>query len=101
MIVEMIKGATKEQIDRVVDKAHSVGFEVQLNIGTNKTVVALLGSDTGRTPTDIFAVLPGVEGVSRIMKPYKLDISQFGDKKRAEAKLTISNISSLTVKCSN
>ncbi|MFC1932993.1 3-deoxy-7-phosphoheptulonate synthase [Chloroflexota bacterium] len=77
MIVEMVKGATKEQIDRVVDKAHSVGFEVQLNVGTDKAVVAILGSDTGQTPTDIFAVLPGVEGVSRIMKPYKLASREF------------------------
>ena len=77
MIVEMIKGSTKEQIDRVVDKATSLGFEVQLNIGTEKAVVAILGSDTGRTPTDIFAVLPGVEGVSRIMKPYKLASREF------------------------
>ena len=77
MIVEMVKGATKEQVDRVVDKAHSVGFEVQLNIGTDKTVVAMLGSDTGQTPTDIFAVLPGVESVSRIMKPYKLASREF------------------------
>ena len=77
MIVEMVKGATKEQVDRVVDKAHSVGLEVQLNIGTDKTVVAILGSDTGRMSTDIFAVLPGVEGVSRIMKPYKLASREF------------------------
>ncbi len=77
MIVEMVKGVTKEQIDRVVDKAHSVGFEAQVSIGTDKTVVAILGSNTGQTPTDIFAVLPGVENVSRIMKPYKLASREF------------------------
>ena len=80
MIVEMTKGSTKEQIDRVVDRATSLGFEVQLNIGTEKAVVAILGSDTGRTPTDIFAVLPGVEGVSRIMKPYKLASREFSQR---------------------
>ena len=31
-----------------------------------------------------------------VMKPYKLDISQFGDKKRDEVKLTITNISEQT-----
>jgi 3-deoxy-7-phosphoheptulonate synthase len=35
-------------------------------------VVALLGGNTGQISTDIFAVLPGVESVTRIMKPYKL-----------------------------
>jgi len=43
-----------------------------MNLGTEKTVVAILGSNTGQVSTDIFAVLPGVESVTRIMKPYKL-----------------------------
>ncbi len=77
MIVEMSRGATKEQVDHVVERARSLGFEVQLNIGTEKTVVAILGSDTGKTSSDLFAVLPGVEGVSRIMKPYKLASREF------------------------
>jgi 3-deoxy-7-phosphoheptulonate synthase len=77
MIVEMVKGATRDQVDHVVERAHSLGFEVQLNLGTDKTVVAILGSDTGKASTDIFAVLPGVVGVSRIMKPYKLASREF------------------------
>jgi 3-deoxy-7-phosphoheptulonate synthase len=77
MIVEMSKGASRQQIDHVVDRAHSLGFEVQLNLGTEKTVVAILGGDTGKTSTEVFAVLPGVESVSRIMKPYKLASREF------------------------
>ncbi len=77
MIVEMSKGASQEQVDHVVDRAHSFGFEVQLNIGTEKTVVAILGSDTGKAPTDAFAVLPGVESVTRVMRPYKLASREF------------------------
>ena len=77
MIIEMSKGATKEQVNHVVDRAHSLGFEVQLNLGTEKTVVAILGGDTGKTETDVFAVLPGVEDVSRVMKPYKLASREF------------------------
>jgi 3-deoxy-7-phosphoheptulonate synthase len=77
MIVEMSKGASRQQVDHVVDRAHTLGFEVQLNLGTEKTVVAILGSDTGKTSTDVFAVLPGVESVSRVMKPYKLASREF------------------------
>ncbi len=77
MIVEMAKGASKDQVNHVVERAHSFGFEVQLNLGTEKTVVAILGSDTGKASTDSFAVLPGVEHVSRIMKPYKLASREF------------------------
>ena len=72
MIVEMRTGTTPEEIDGVVQRAKSLGLGVQLNLGTDKTVVALLGSNTGQLSTDIFAILPGVESVTRIMKPYKL-----------------------------
>ncbi len=77
MIVEMSRGATRDQVDHVVERAHSFGFDVQLNLGTEKTVVAILGSDTGKVQTDVFAVLPGVESVIRVMKPYKLASREF------------------------
>ncbi len=77
MIVEMRTGASREEVDSVVAKAKSLELDVQLNLGTDKTVVALLGSNTGQIPTDIFAVLPGVESVTRIMKPYKLASREF------------------------
>jgi 3-deoxy-7-phosphoheptulonate synthase len=80
VIVEMRTGATKQEVDDVVQKARSLGLGVQLNLGTDKTVVALLGSNTGQIPTDIFAVLPGVNSVTRIMKPYKLASREFQPK---------------------
>ena len=77
MIVEMRTGAAKVEIDGVVQRAKSLGLDVQLNLGTDKTVVAILGSNTGQLSTDMFAVLPGVETVTRIMKPYKLASREF------------------------
>ena len=77
MIVEMKRGASQGQIDGVVERAHSFGFDVQLNLGTEKVVVAVLGSDTGKVHTDVFAVLPGVQSVTRVMKPYKLASREF------------------------
>ena len=77
MIVEMQKGVDVRQVDGVVQRAKSLGFQVQLNLGTDKVVVAILGSNTGQVPTDTFAVLPGVESVTRIMKPYKLASREF------------------------
>ena len=76
----MITGAAKKEVNDVVQKAKSLGLDVQLNLGTNKTVVAILGNNTGQIPTDIFAVLPGVESVTRIMKPYKLASRAFKPK---------------------
>lgn len=77
MIVEMKKGAPQDEIDAVVQRARSFDLDVQLNLGTDKTVVAILGSNTGQLSTDLFAVLPGVEQVVRIMKPYKLASREF------------------------
>jgi 3-deoxy-7-phosphoheptulonate synthase len=77
MIVEMQRGIDVEQVDSVVQRAKSLGFQVQLNMGTDKVVIAILGSNTGQVPTDTFAVLPGVESVTRIMKPYKLASREF------------------------
>jgi len=77
MIVEMRTGTTPEEIDGIVQRAKSLGLGVQLNLGTDKTVVAILGSNTGQLSTDTFAVLPGVERVTRIMKPYKLASREF------------------------
>jgi 3-deoxy-7-phosphoheptulonate synthase len=77
MIVEMRTGSTSEEIDGVIQRAKSLNLDIQLNSGTDKVVVAILGSNTGQLPTDIFAVLPGVERVTRIMKPYKLASREF------------------------
>ena len=77
MIVEMTRGVGVEQVDGVVQRAKSLGFQVQLNLGTDKIVVAILGGNTGQVSTDTFAVLPGVESVTRIMKPYKLASREF------------------------
>jgi 3-deoxy-7-phosphoheptulonate synthase len=77
MIVEMRKRASQSEIDDIVLKAKSLGLSVQLNLGTDKTVIAVLGSNTGQISTDVFAVLPGVEHITRIMKPYKLASREF------------------------
>ena len=77
VIVEMRTGAIDQETDSIVERAKSLGLDVQVNVGTDKTVIALLGSKTGQLSTDIFAVLPGVESVTRIMKPYKLVSREF------------------------
>ena len=77
MIVEMKTGSSPDEIEGEVQRAKSLGLNFQLNLGTDKTVVAILGSNTGQLSTDIFAVLPGVETVTRIMRPYKLAAREF------------------------
>ena len=56
MIVEMKTGASREEVDGVVQKAREEGLNVQLNEGTEKTVVALqkLVVISGRPPGPLF-----------------------------------------------
>lgn len=89
MIIEMKTGTAREDVDSVVQRARSLGFDVQLNVGTDKTVVAILGGNTGQLPTDVFAVLPGVESVTRIMKPYKLSSREF---KAGDSRVSIGGV---------
>ena len=89
MIVEMRREATRDEVDGVVQRAESLGLKVQLNLGTDKTVIAILGSNTGQLSTDTFAVLPGVEGITRIMKPYKLASREF---KAEDSMVSVSGI---------
>jgi len=77
MIVEMRAGASQPEVDAVVERAHKLSCDVQLNIGTNKVVVAILGPHTGQINTDLFEVLPGVASVTRIMRPFKLASREF------------------------
>jgi len=85
----MRTGSTPEEIDGVAQRAKSLGLGVQLNLGTDKTVVAILGSNTGQLSTEVFAVLPGVESVTRIMKPYKLASREF---KAADSLVSVNGI---------
>lgn len=73
----MRPGASQAEVDGVVERAHKLSCDVQLNIGTNKIVVAILGAHTGQISTDLFEVLPGVASVTRIMRPYKLASREF------------------------
>jgi len=79
MIIEMEKGASEQAIQSVINRINDlgVGFEAKINCGTDRTVIAVLGSDTGSVDTQIFAVLPGVEQVIRMQKPYKLASKDF------------------------
>ena len=77
MIIEMQKDAKPEEIQSAIERVKSLGFAVQVNSGTDRTVIAVLGTDTGSLDTQLFEVLPGVEQVVRIQRPYKLASRDF------------------------
>lgn len=71
MIVVMSQGANDEEIDKVVNKLESLGFEIHLSKGVERTIIGAIG-DKSRISEAALEVLPGVEKVVPIIQPYKL-----------------------------
>ena len=70
MIVVMRNDAVQEQLDRVIDKIEELGYKADVERGQFTNVVAVIG-DTTAGGQDVLQVMPGVERVIPIMKPYK------------------------------
>jgi len=71
MIVVMRPEASKEEIDRMIQRIESKGLKAILLGGTNRNVIAALG-DKREVPHDFWESSPGVERVVPILAPYKL-----------------------------
>ena len=76
MVVVMHQGATDEQIQKVIDRLTSLGFDVHRSTGAATTVLGAVGV---RADFDIreFELLDGVREVVRITQPYKLAARAF------------------------
>jgi len=71
MIVVMQAGSSEEQIQRVIDRLVSAGFDVHRSTGATHTVLGAVGVRADFDPRDI-ELLEGVREVVRITQPYKL-----------------------------
>ena len=76
MLVVMQQGATEAQIQAVIDRMVSEGFDVHRSTGVMHTV---LGGVGGKVDVDleIFEVMEGVKEAHRIASPYKLASRSF------------------------
>ena len=71
MVVVMQEGASEEQIQHVIDRLVSMGFDIHRSTGASQTVLGAVGVRPDFDPRDI-EVLDGVREVVRITQPYKL-----------------------------
>ncbi|MGQ9632444.1 MAG: 3-deoxy-7-phosphoheptulonate synthase [bacterium] len=76
MIIVMKQGATQAEIDHVVEKIEGLGFKAHPSTGTERTIIGLIGDERHLSESS-FEVLPGVERVMRVLKPYKLASREF------------------------
>jgi 3-deoxy-7-phosphoheptulonate synthase len=76
MMIVMKEGATREQVDAVVERVESVGAAAHVSEGEVLTVVGAIG-DRERIANLDLAGAAGVDRVVPISKPYKLASKQF------------------------
>jgi len=71
MVVVMKKGATKQQVQHVIDLVREYGLKDHVIHGTDRTVVACIG-DKRRVDKGAIETAPMVERVVPILAPYKV-----------------------------
>jgi 3-deoxy-7-phosphoheptulonate synthase len=71
MIVNMSEGASEEQIQHIVDRIHEAGYQAHITRGTQRAIVAAVGSGR-RNEIEALQAAPGVENVVPIAQPFKL-----------------------------
>lgn len=76
MILVLRKNATDRQIASIVKTVESWGLRTHIVRGVERSVIGLIGDETAISsrPLDL---LPGVENVMRVQKPYKLASREF------------------------
>ncbi len=79
MIVVMQQKATAKQVGGVIKKIEELGFKPHMSQGEEKTIIGLVGSDRHVDPL-VFTILPGVEQVVPILRPFKLASREFKPK---------------------
>jgi 3-deoxy-7-phosphoheptulonate synthase len=72
MIVNMSDGATPEQIEHIIQRIREAGFQPHVTRGTERAIVAAVGSGGRRHEIEALSVAPGVDNVVAIAQPFKL-----------------------------
>lgn len=71
MIIIMSKGCSDQQIAAVESKVATMGMQINVSRGVERTVLGLIG-DESKADKELIEIIPGVEKVIRVMKPYKI-----------------------------
>ena len=72
MIINMIEGATEAEIQHVIDSVTLCGYHPHVIRGTERTIVAAVGSGGNRAQLEALKIAPGVEDAIPIAHPFKL-----------------------------
>ena len=76
MILVLSPDATPEQVEHILDHVRQSGFTPFPIKGEFRTIIGAIGDDTNPA-AESFRVLPGIEQVLQILKPFKLASREF------------------------
>ena len=76
MIIVMRHGATNKEVSEVIKRVQDLGYQVHLSRGVERTIIGVIGDERPLAAQPL-ELLPGVEQVLPILKPYKLASRDF------------------------
>jgi len=76
MIIVLKPHATKRQIDHLLERIKALGLKPMVSRGTERTIIGVIGSEDALRSQPL-EVIPGVEKVMPVLKPYKLVSREF------------------------
>src|SRR5947209_17449536 len=72
MVINMAAGASEADLQHVIDRIKECGFQPHVTRGTERAIVAAVGSGGSRSSLEALAAAPGVQTVVPIAHPSKL-----------------------------
>ncbi len=88
MIIVMKNGASVRQIGDVIKTVERLGFKPHVSRGQETTIIGVIGDERALDPSR-FSLLPGIEKVIPILKPFKLASRDF---KQEDTKVKVGRI---------
>ena len=76
MIIVLKPGATKKQFEHVLERIKALGLKAMVSKGTERTIIGVIGPEDALRVQPL-EVIPGVEKVMPVLKPYKLVSKEF------------------------
>ncbi|MBI3321109.1 MAG: 3-deoxy-7-phosphoheptulonate synthase [Candidatus Omnitrophica bacterium] len=76
MIIVLKPDATKKQLDHLIERIKALGLKPMVSKGTERTIIGVIGSEDALRVQPL-EVIPGVEKVIPVLKPYKLVSREF------------------------
>src|SRR3990167_5773222 len=76
MIIVLKPNATKKQLDHLLERIKALGLKPMVSKGTERTIIGVIGPEDALRVQPL-EVIPGVEKVMPVLKPYKLVSREF------------------------